>query len=68
MNWESGILLVLRLGVGIFEAIREGMAPAVVIKRARLILDDVEKIDADVDEVARPRTAEARRREEIEIE
>jgi hypothetical protein len=68
MNVQDGVILVLRLGLGIFEAIREGLAPKLVIKRARLILDDVEKIDRDVDEVARPRTAEARRREEIEIE
>jgi hypothetical protein len=68
MNIGDGIVLALRLGVGIFEAIQAGLSKPEVLKRARTILDDAAAIDRDVDDVARPRTAEARRREEIEIE
>jgi hypothetical protein len=64
VNWQDGLLLVAKLGVIIFEGIREGLSRPEVIKRARSILGDVAAVDTDVDAVAMRRT----RASDVEIE
>jgi hypothetical protein len=66
MQIADGILLVLKLGVAIVEGITQGLGKPAVLQRVRSVIADVERIDGDVDDVARPRTAEARRREQGE--
>ena len=62
MQVTEGLLLLLKLGVSIFDAITRGEGKAQTIRRARSVLDDAAKVDSDVDAEARGTHPEAKRR------